>query len=196
MECVIRILAAPPGRLLHQFVARLTAVRRIDLGEADAQTAGSGKQHREIGGIDLGEIPQDVNQPAQAPGDGKIHSFPHDRLRLRIVFHVSAVVQNLDQADPGRIELLDRAHGVVVVALVHLVALERRPNEDRDDELLLLPRDLCEGKHRAGASALSSRAHEDDDRILLNSASTSPRDSFSAWRATSGSCLAPRRPVV
>ena len=54
------------------------------------------------------------------------------------LFHVPAVIQNLDQPDPGRIELLDHAHGVVVVALVHFVALERWPNEDGNDEFLLL----------------------------------------------------------
>ena len=59
---IVRIVTAPAGRLLHLFIARLAAIRRIDLCEADSQTAVSGKQDREIGRIDLREIPQDVNQ--------------------------------------------------------------------------------------------------------------------------------------
>ena len=51
------------------------------------------------------------------------------------------------------------------MALVHLVSLERGPDEDRDDELPLLTRDLREWKHRSRAGALSARADEDDDRI-------------------------------
>ena len=128
VEGVKRIVATSPGRVFHHFIARFRTGRRIDLGEADSQPAVSGKQHREIGRIHLREIPQDVNQPAQPSRNGKVHPFPHDRLRLRIAFDVSAVVQDLDQPHPCRIESLDHVHRVVVMALVHFVALERRPS--------------------------------------------------------------------
>src|SRR4029077_14272161 len=96
---VVRIVTASVGRVLHQFICRITALRRVDLSEADSQTALAGKQYREIGRIDLREIPEDVNQTAETARDGNIHAFPDDRLRLRIVFRISAVVQDFDQPD-------------------------------------------------------------------------------------------------
>ena len=55
---------------------------------------------------------------------------------------------------------------VIVAALLNLVPLERRPDEDRDDQLLLLARHLRERKHGPGARALAARADNDDDRVF------------------------------
>jgi hypothetical protein len=59
-------------------------------------------------------------------------------------------------------------HRVVVAALVHLVALEGRPHEDRKHQLLLLTRHLGQRKDGSGTCSLSACADHDDHRVSAN----------------------------
>ena len=57
---------------------------------------------------------------------------------------------------------------MIVAALVDLVALERRPDEDRQNQLVLPAHDFGQRKHRPGARAFTAGADRDDDGILLD----------------------------
>ena len=56
---------------------------------------------------------------------------------------------------------------MVVAALVDFVALEGRPNEDRQHQPAVLPRELGQREHRARAGPLAAGADQDDDGVLL-----------------------------
>ena len=164
-ERVVRVLPAGSDGVGHLFVAGIVSVRRVDLRKSHAQPAAPGKQHRQVRRIDLRQVRQHVQQPAQSSRDRPVHPLPHDGLSLWIGVGISLVVQNLDQSDLRVVEALHDAERVIVAALVHLVALERRPDEDRDDEFALGTRHLHHGKHRACAGALPAGADDDHDRV-------------------------------
>ena len=149
----------------NPIVVRFAAGGRIELGEADAQSAASRKQAGKVRRIDLRQIPEDVEQSAECSGNRKVHALPDDRLRLGIRVDVPAVVQDLHHPDPRRVESLGHAQRVIVPPFLDLVALERRTNEDRNHELPLLTRQLRERKHRAGAGSFSTGTDDDDDRM-------------------------------
>src|SRR6185369_5110714 len=77
VKCVVRIGTTAIVRLLHHLIVWLAALGWIDFGEAESQTAVPPEQDREIGRIDLREIPQDVDQSAQTAGNRQVHSLPH-----------------------------------------------------------------------------------------------------------------------
>ena len=107
------------------------------------------------------QIRQHVQQSTQPSRDRLVHPFPHDGLSLRIAVGISLVVQNLDESDLRAVQALHDAQRVVVAALVHLVALEGRPDEDRDDELAEVARHLDHGDHGARAGPLAACADDD-----------------------------------
>ena len=166
-EGVVRVVPAAVGRLLDLLVTRLLAGRSVDVRESDPEPAVAREQDRQVRRIDLRQLPQDVDQAAQAPRDGEVHAFPDHRLRLRARFRVAAIVQDLDQPDVGVVESLDDVQRVIVATLVDFMALERRPNEDRQHQLAMLPRELGQREHRAGAGAFAAGADQDDDGVLL-----------------------------
>ena len=61
------------------------------------------------------------------------------------------------------VEPVDNAQGMIVAPLIHFMALEGRPNKDRDHELPLVPRHLHHGKHRARACTFPACADDDHD---------------------------------
>ena len=106
-------------------------------------------------------------------------------MRLRIAIDVGAIVQNLDQSDPRLVELRRDVDRMIVAALVDLVPLERRPDEDRQHQLAVLTHEGSQRKHGAGAGALPTRADRDDDGYGAISCSIRPR-LFSACAASAG----------
>ena len=82
-----------------------------------------------------------------------------------IAVAVAAIVQHFDESDARGIELVGHLDGMVVAALVDLVALERRAHENRDHELSLRPGHLRQRKHRAGARAFAPGRDDDDYRV-------------------------------
>src|SRR6266545_3428022 len=82
---------------------------------------------------------------------------------LGIALGISPVVENFDQPDPRRIELVGDSQRVVVARLFHLMTLEGRSNVDRNHQLALCARHLRQGKQGARAGPLATGADEDDD---------------------------------
>ena len=166
-ERVVRVLPAASSRLLDLRVIRLLARRAVDVGESNPEPAVAREQHRQVRWIDLRQLPQDVDQSAQSARDGQVHAFPDDGLGLRARFRISAIVQDLHQPDLRGIEPLDHVQRVIVAALVHFVTLEGRANEDRQHQLAMLPGELRQREHRAGAGSLAAGADQHDDGVLL-----------------------------
>jgi hypothetical protein len=146
-------------------VGRICAGRRIDLRKADAQPARAGEQHRQIRRIHLRQIREHVEQPSQAAGNRRVHTLPDDVLRLRVGARIAAIVENLDETDSRRVEMLRDRQRMIVAALLHLVPLERGPHENRDDQLSLLAGHLRNRHECARAGTFSSRSDQDDDRV-------------------------------
>jgi hypothetical protein len=117
--------------------------------------------------IDLRQVRQDVQQPSQSARNRAVHALPHARLRLRVRARVAAVVQNFDEADARSIELLRDHPRMVVAALFHLVPFERRADEDRNDQLSLLPHHLRDRENGACARAFPPRSDQDDNLVRL-----------------------------
>ena len=76
-ERTVRVLPAGVDRLTNLGLGRIVSLRRIDFAEADAHAAIAGEQDRQIRRIDLGQIPQHVDEPAQSPRNRHVHPFPH-----------------------------------------------------------------------------------------------------------------------
>jgi hypothetical protein len=167
-ERAIWVLPAAIHSLANLGLGRVGAIWRIDFAEPDPHAAVSGEQDRQVRGIDLRKIPQHVDQPTQAPRNGQVHPFPHDRLRLRIAVVVRTVVQDLDQPDPLGVEPRCHVERMIVAPLVDLVPLERRPDENRQNQFALSPHEIGQRKHRPGTRSLTAGADDDDDGILVD----------------------------
>ena len=162
-ERVVRILPARSSGLRDLFFTRFLCVQRIDFRESHTEPAAAGKQRGQVGRIDLRQVGEHIDQTAQSSRDRAVHPFPHHGLRLGIALFISLVVQDLYQSDLRMVEPLHNAQRMIVAALIHFMALEGRPNEDRDDELPLVTRHLHHGKHRARTRAFPACADDDHD---------------------------------
>ena len=164
---VIRIVPAGSGCLLDLRVTGFLSRRSIDVRESDPEPAVAREQHRQVRRIDLRQLPKDVDQTAQAPGNRQVHAFPDHRLRLRARFRVAAIVQDLNQPDLRGVESLDHVQRVIVTTFVDFVALERWSNENGQHQLSLPARELGQREHRASAGSFPARANQNDDRMLV-----------------------------
>jgi hypothetical protein len=160
---VVRVVPAGAGRRVNLRVARLAAGIRIDFGEAYPQPALAGEQHRQVRRIDLRQIRQHVEEAAQPSCDRRIHALPDDRLRLWIRLDVASLVEDLNQPNLRGIELIGDPQRLIVPLLFDLVMLERRPDENRNDQLALPAHHLGQRKHGAGAGPLAAAGDENHD---------------------------------